>query len=189
MDRDAESDDQALIRACKRGEPAAWNRLMVRYRRLIYSIPLASGLSADRADDIFQTVALRLFEHLSDVRKTESLASWIAVTTRRECQAAWRKSARFAVVEDDLEQPAEHEPDLATTLHTVECEHTVALALARLGEPCRSLLSALYVEDPTPDYQEIARRLGRPIGSLGPTRARCLGKLHDVYRKLGGEIP
>jgi DNA-directed RNA polymerase specialized sigma24 family protein len=86
---------------------------------------------------------------------------------------------------DDVEDP----PDVLRDLHLLECAHTLTLAMERLDEPCRGLLSALYVEDPVPSYQEISRRLDRPVGSLGPTRARCLDKLRKVYVEMGGRCP
>ena len=184
------TDDGALVRACQRGDENAWEALIRRYRRLIYSIPVAYRLKPEQADDVFQTVALRLLEHLHRLRRKESIASWIAVTTRRECLALLRGARRWSGVEEGtLESISEDPPDVAEILHAVECERALTLAFERLGEPCRSLLSALYIEEPTPDYQEISRRLGRPIGSLGPTRARCLAKLQSLYSQSGGKKP
>lgn len=181
-------DDRQLLRACRRGEAAAWEELIHRYRRLIYSIPLAFGFGADRADDIFQRVALKLVEHVGEIRRAEGLASWIAVTTWRECLAEAELEARFAPL--DAANPRRSlegkDPALAERLEAVEREHRVSLAFEQLDERCKKLLAALYVEDPTPSYKEIAERLGRPVGSLGPTRARCLAKLARLYRKLGG---
>ena len=87
------------------------------------------------------------------------------------------------------DEPAIDPPDVAGRLHRVECQHALALALERLEDLCRRLIAALYVEDPRPSYDEIARRLGRPIGSLGPTRARCLEKLRKKYVEQGGPEP
>ena len=84
---------------------------------------------------------------------------------------------------------AEDPPDVAQALHDLECEHTLLVAMEKLDALCRVLLQALYVEDPTPSYKEIAERVDRPIGSLGPTRGRCLGKLRDYYVDLGGNPP
>lgn len=180
-------DDRALVRACRQGDAKAWEELIRRYRRLIYSIPLAFGFAADRADEIFQRVAVKLVEHLGEIRRVEGLASWIAVTARRECQAYAEADARFVPLDASESASAERgDPDVLEKLDAIEREHAVALAFERLAEPCRKLLFALYVEDPTPSYKEIAERLGRPVGSLGPTRARCLAKLAALYRRMGG---
>ena len=179
--------DGTLIGACRRGDERAWEALILRYRRLIYSLPAAYGLAPDQADEVFQAVAVRLYEQLGRIRRVNSLAAWLAVTARRECQALGRRARRQEPLEASPEPATQ--PAGITALHRVECEHALALAFERLGEPCRTLLSALYLEQPTPSYGEIARRLARPVGSLGPTRARCLRKLRELYLELGGPEP
>jgi RNA polymerase sigma factor (sigma-70 family) len=180
--------DHALIRACRSGDPKSWETLIVRYRRLIYSIPVAYRIPAAEADEIFQRVSVKLFENLGKLRKAEGLASWLAVTARRECQAYQRSSRRLSSLDENPGQDiGEDPPDVVRDLHQVECAHTLTVAMDRLGEPCRGLLSALYMEDPAPSYEEISRRLDRPIGSLGPTRARCLEKLRKLYLDMGGK--
>ena len=183
-------DDGGLVRACLRGDESAWETLILRYRRLIYSIPVAYRLPADQADDIFQRVAVKLFEHLGKLRRVESLASWLIATTRRECQAQKRSSSRWDALDEGTEAAlSESPPDVAQALHDIQCEHSLALAFEDLDDMCRELLLALYREEPTPSYHEIASRMDRPIGSLGPTRNRCLKKLRGLYDRLGGEKP
>jgi RNA polymerase sigma factor (sigma-70 family) len=184
-------DDAALVRGCLEGDEAAWEAIVRRYRRLVYSIPVSYRLSSDLADEVFQRVAVKLLEHLPRLRRADSLASWLATVARHECQALRREGSRF--VDGDAEtllSQAEAPPDdLAGALGAVEREHALALALERIGEPCRGLLTALYLEEPSPSYQEIAARLGRPVGALGPTRARCLAKLQKLYLAGGGPVP
>ena len=183
-------DDHALIGACRKGDESAWDTLIRRYQRLIYSIPVAYGFAAGDADEIFQRVALKLFENLGRVKKIEALTSWLVVTTRRECQTFRRGAGRWRSLEEvDPGSMSEDPPDVAEALHALEAEHTLAQAFERLDETCRVLLAALYLEDPTPSYQEIGRRLDRSVGSLGPTRARCLKKLQTVFVRLGGQKP
>ena len=184
------SDDSALIEACQAGDERAWSDLVRRYRRLIYSIPVGYRLSPTEADDIFQSVVTKLFRHIPSIRQRESIAAWLAVTTRRECQAWLRTSRRWKPLEEGTADDPQVEPlDVASAIHEVECQHTLALALTRLEQLCRTLLGALYLEEPTPSYDELAQRLGRPIGSLGPTRSRCLKKLRQIYSDLGGAEP
>lgn len=186
-----EPGDAELVAACRRGEAEAWDRLIRRYRRLVYSIPSAYRLPPEAADDIFQQVALALFEHLGSVRDADKIGAWLAMTTRRACWAWSRGDRRFeGFGEGEEETLPEGEPeDVAASLHQVECEHALQLAFQRLEEPCHGLLTALYLEDPRPSYEELSERLGRPIGSLGPTRARCLKKLERLYRQEGGADP
>ena len=183
-------DDASLVRACRMGDESAWRELIRRYRRLIYSIPVAYRLPHAEADEIFQSVTIKLYENLAKLRKVESLASWLAVTARRECVASLRSGRRFAAIEDSHADGSQQDAhDVTQELHQVECEHMLALAFEQMDEACRALLGALYLEEPTPSYDEIARRLSRPVGSLGPTRGRCLEKLRKIYVHLGGDEP
>jgi len=180
--------DAELIEGCLRREEGPWRDLIKRYRRLIYSIPVAYR-SAD-PDEIFQIVAVKLFENLATLRNHGGVAAWIATTTRRECMAAARKGKRSVSIDEQPEHAfSEPPPDVAQTLLDIECEHMLHLALEGLGGMCETLLKALYLEDPTPSYKEISRRIERPVGSLGPTRARCLTKLKELYFGLGGKSP
>lgn len=183
-------NDSQLVRACRKGDESAWAELIRRYRKLIFSIPVGYRMSGDLAEEIFQRVAVKLFEHLDRIRRNDNLSSWLIVTTRRECQAHFRQSKRWTDLDDaDDDRLSEDPPEVLESLHRIGCEHTLGLAFEQLGEPCRGLLAALYLEDPAPSYQEIAVRLSRPVGSLGPTRSRCLAKLRKVYVDLGGEQP
>jgi RNA polymerase sigma factor (sigma-70 family) len=171
------SGDAELLRRCAAGDGAAWDLLIERYRRLIYSIPAAFRMSVADCDDVFQRVALKLVQRMSEIRDPAALAGWLATVTRHECHALHREGSRRVDTSVEDWEPAVEPPDLEERLNTIAREHQVALALDALEEPCRSLLRMLYVEEPTPPYDQIAQRLGRPIGSLGPTRSRCLEKL------------
>ncbi|MEN3334876.1 MAG: hypothetical protein V7641_4241, partial [Blastocatellia bacterium] len=83
----AQREDHALVAACLAGDSAAWEALVARYQRLVYSIPLKARLSADDAADIFQSVWLKLYEKLASLRDHEKLSSWLITTTTRE---VWR---------------------------------------------------------------------------------------------------
>lgn len=174
-------DDADLVRGCLAGEAAAWEQLLHRYRRLIYSVPMAFRFTNEDADDVFQRVAMKLIEGLPKLRDPAALPSWLATVARHECHALHRVESRNVDTPVEDHDPGVEPPDLIAALETVAQEHAMAVALERLDDPCRSLLTMLYVDDPTPPYDEIAKRLGRPIGSLGPTRSRCLGKLRKLY--------
>jgi RNA polymerase sigma factor (sigma-70 family) len=188
MDNTPWKADRSLVRGCLQRDPRAWDELVRKYRRLVYSIPLSLRLSPDQADDVFQRVFLKLISSLEALRDVERLAAWLATTARRESWEVARRANRYQALDSSPDQasaaPPPEDPSLA-----VEREHALVQALERIGEPCRGLLTALYLEDPTPSYDEIGRRLDRPVGSLGPTRARCLAKLRKLYLEEGGGPP
>lgn len=178
--------DQTLIATCLKGDKAAWATLIHRYERLIYSIPIRYGFSESEAADVFQDVCLILLEKLNDLRDETRLASWLGTVTRRECWKAMRRRDA-ASTEDPIPlltaQPAHHdEPDALVA--EWEAWQAVRHALSQLGERCRELLRRLYYTTPTPNYETIAAELNISVGSIGPTRARCLKKMHHI---MGGE--
>ena len=183
-------EDVELVRACVRGEGQAWERLIRRHRRLVYSIPSSYRLGPDEADEVFQRVAVLLYQNLKTLRNERALPAWLIVTARRECQALLRQRGRWAPLEDARPDTlVEDPPDVAKALDLIRQKHILELAFERLDPECCGLLTALYREEPRPSYREISRRLGRPVGALGPTRARCLSKLKGIFRRLDGAAP
>jgi RNA polymerase sigma factor (sigma-70 family) len=181
----AGQDDGELIALCLNGKQAAWEALVSRYQRLIYSIALKSRLSADDASDIFQSVCLKLFEKLATLREHDKISSWLITTTTRECwrvSAQSRRETRTLNVDDEsesdsLSQIPAVEP-LADEQHEMlERQQAVRNAIETLSERCRELLMLLFYEREESSYAEIARRMAMPVPSVGPTRARCLEKL------------
>jgi RNA polymerase sigma factor (sigma-70 family) len=187
---DPAQDDETLIVACLARDERAWNELIGRYRRLVYSIPFAYRMSSDEAGEIFSAVMLKLFKHLGALRNRSGLASWLIVTTRRECISYRRSASRFSPLEEGADEELPQDPDdVVQELHEIACEHTLALAFKKMDPICHGLLEALYLEEPTPSYKELSVRLKRPVGSLGPTRSRCLAKLREIYTSFGGKEP
>ena len=179
-------DDPSLIAHCLEGDEGAWEALIQRYQRLVYSIPMRYGMGEPVASDIFQSVCLLLLEHLGTLKDREKLSSWLIVTTRREC---WKVSGRLRreapigeMVEED-ESPIEivdERPLADDELLLLERQQRVREALQALPERSRELVELLfYTEDP-PSYEEIARRLDMPVASIGPTRARAIEKLRAL---------
>jgi RNA polymerase sigma factor (sigma-70 family) len=165
------------VRRCARGDAEAWDQLVARYERLVFSVALRNGLSREDAAEVTQTTFIALLESIGDLREEERLAFWLMTVARRQ---SWRLRARQARLQPwtDDHEAADEEPishwERVAVLHD---------GLAQLGSPCRDLLFALYFDPAAPSYAQIARRLGRAIGGLGPLRARCLEKL----RALVGE--
>lgn len=170
-----------LVAACLRQEPPAWNELVARYERLVYTIPLRYGLTRVEADDVFQSVWLALHNHLPHLQQPERVSAWLVTTARR---ASWnmRRGSDYekeaGVDVDSLaDVPDEADPIDEDTIIRYEQQTAVRRALARLEERCRQLLVFLYYASEKPDYIAAAERLNIPVGSIGPTRARCLEKL------------
>jgi RNA polymerase sigma factor (sigma-70 family) len=174
--------DPSLVRACLDGQPRAWDALVERYERLVYSVALKSRLSPSDADDVFQMVFLSLYRNLSQVRDQARLSAWLITCTHRE---AWRVAKRRMKTLDDASaefEPSAFDPD---EIEADEQQHIVRQSLTELGGPCEDLLKALFFQTDEPAYDEIAARLAMPIGSIGPTRARCLKKLERILSHHG----
>ena len=173
-----------LVRAAAEGDRRAWEGLVQEFSGLVWAVARAHRLSESDVADVSQTTWLRLVEHLGRIEDPARLGAWIATTTRRECFRVLRARARQISVEDE---PLEREPDDTNVdAQVLLAERDAALwrAFARLPARDQALLRML-VADPTPSYQEISAALGMPIGSIGPTRARCLERLRREAELAG----
>lgn len=181
-------DDRQLIDACLAGEHAAWDALIFRYKRLIYSVPLKARLSPDDASDIFQSVCFKLYEKLATLRDHGKISSWLITTASREC---WRLAARNRRNSSHTTSTDEHDADPMADIRAtapladeerevLERQQAVRQSVESLPERCRDLLTMLFYQSEESSYAEIARRMGMPVPSIGPTRARCLEKLKKL---------
>jgi len=174
-------DDQSvadLVEGARNHEQQAWDALIERYAPLVWSICRRNRLDQAEASDISQDVWLRLVEQLDRIRDPAALPGWLATTTQRECYRFVRAARRAHAVERVVS--AEEIPDqtviveqelLADELHAALHE-----AFSELP-PSHQQLLALLIHDPPLSYAEISARLGIPVGTIGPTRRRCLEKL------------
>lgn len=174
--------DGELIRGCLSGDASAWNALVERYGRLVYSIPRKLGFSPADSDDVFQTVMGIVYRRLAALRDESRLSAWIIRCTYREC---WRWKRNAAAGRPLDEGFASDGTPAAEAVEREETQHIVRQALTSVDERCRALLTALFLETAQQSYDEIAARLGMPVGSIGPTRARCFKKMEAVLRQLG----
>lgn len=164
-----------LVARAGRGDDDAWAEIHRRYTPLVWAVCHRFGLSDAHAMDVAATVWLRLVERLGHLREPEALPGWLATTTRNECLTLLRREARQVPTEhDDL--VLDDEP--STEQWLLQQERYVALrrAFGELGERCKALLRLTFADPPIP-YADIAARLGMPVGSVGPTRGRCLDTL------------
>jgi len=180
--------DRELIAACITGEAWAWDALVDRYNRLIYSVALEAGLGHEDAADVFQTVFTVLLEKMRGIRDPQALGAWLITTTkrqswrvlkkhRREATDEWDVASRPSVAEQRLHNPHPDESRWAD-------QALVRDALAQLGERCRRLLWLLYYDRSEPSYEQIGHQLEMPLGSVGPTRARCLQKMRKLLQAM-----
>jgi RNA polymerase sigma factor (sigma-70 family) len=169
----------ALVRRVCDGDHGAWNEIVERYSPLVWSICARYQLSRPDTDDVGQGVWLMLVEHIGNLRQPAALPGWLATTTRNECLRVLRTASRYdpdGLPADDLMPPDVDERALEDDLIEAELNAALRAAFAELPEACHTLLSML-IQDPPPSYAEVGSALGKPVGSIGPTRARCLDQL------------
>lgn len=172
--------DHTLFEAARNGDQEAWDALVACHGNRVWAVARAHRLSSADAEDVFQVTFLRLVTHIDTIREPGRIGAWLATTARHESLRILRKSGRTMPYGDDqvLDRADPLLPPLDSGL--VEAERQVALhaALQRLPERCQRLLRILMA-DPEPSYEEVGRALGMPIGSIGPTRGRCLKRLRQ----------
>ncbi len=177
--------DSELVAMCLRGEAMAWEALLLRYRRLIYSIPVRFGFPRMDVHDVFQNVCVKLLEHLHEVKDDRKLRTWIATTTVRQC--IYMKTIKFrdSGTEEEGDEPLDPADNLEDARIFAEELQAMRDAIAELPERCRSLIELLYFDPRQLSYEAISETLQMPVPSIGPTRARCFEKLRGMLRRRG----
>jgi RNA polymerase sigma factor (sigma-70 family) len=174
----------AVVRAANQGDRDAWNALVARYSGLIWSVARAHRLGDADAADVVQATWLRLVEHLAEIRDAERVGAWLATTARRECLRVLRVGQRH-VLTDGFDLPDEAaDAGLDARMLTSERDAALWRAFGRISARCRALLRMLAA-DPAPSYEEVGAALDMPIGSIGPTRGRCLEQLRERAVAVG----
>ena len=168
-----------LVTHARTGDKQAWDTLVERYAPLIWSICCKYRLSHADAQDVGQSVWLRLVDQLDKIRDPAALTGWLATTTRRECGRVLDTARRLRapVHAVDLENlPDEQACPADRELLAAERHAALREAFGRLPPDGQQLIAMLSTDPPVP-YTEISARLGIPVGSIGPKRRRCLDKL------------
>lgn len=167
-----------LVRRAQTGDFYAWNRLVDQYSRLIWSITVGFKLVESDAADVVQTTWMRLIEHIDRIEQPARVGSWLASTARNECLRHVSARKRIVLVDEDVEFDGldHHGPEVDDGLLARERAQDVREAMSQLPAQWQRLME-LLMSDPPVSYAEISDRLGLPIGSIGPTRGRCLAKL------------
>ena len=182
LDIDGQPSLAALVQAARCGEPGAWSRLVQRFTPLVRTIASRYRLGQHDAEDVGQVVWLRLVEHIQRLREPRALPGWIVTTARHESLRLARAHGRTLLI-DPLDGSAHEftadDPDVDADLLRDDEVDAVREGLAELPTTQRDLL-LLLAADPPLSYREISTRLGMPIGSIGPTRARTLARLEGT---------
>jgi RNA polymerase sigma factor (sigma-70 family) len=184
----ADASAGQLLALASDGAQAAWDEIVRRYERLVWSVARAHRLESSDAADAVQTTWLRLVEHLGSIHDPDRLGAWLATTARRESLriVGRRKRERQDAADDELAVLADDGIGVEESLLGSERDAMVLRAVRELEPRCQQLLRVLSASPP-PRYEAVAEAFGMPIGSIGPTRGRCLHRLKDVLLAMGFE--
>lgn len=170
-----------LVQAARTGDRQAWDDLVNRYVALLWSIALRHGLHESDAADVVQNTWLRLLENLDSVRDPARVGAWLATTAQRESLRCVVQSRRLVLKDDDraFDGPDRLLPPVDEELLSREQGRAAIEALAALPPTWRSLVE-LLTRDPPLSYEEIGANLGVPVGTIGPTRGRCVRRMRAM---------
>ncbi|MFI9010777.1 RNA polymerase sigma factor [Actinosynnema sp. NPDC053489] len=172
-----------LVSAAAEGDERAWGEIVTRFTPLVLAVVHRHRLRHADAADVHQTVWLRLVEQLGRLREAQALPGWIATTARNECLRVLRAQQRTQPYDpqsqDEPASPDDAMADLDEELEAAQRRHALREGFRSLPEQCRVLLARLMA-DPPPAYAAVAEELAMPVGSIGPTRIRCLEKLRKT---------
>jgi len=168
-----------LVTRAQNGDQQAWDALIERYAPLVWSICHRYQLGDADAQDVSQNVWMRLVNHLGSLRDPAAIPGWLATTTQRECSRAARAacSPRVVALAPEIENIPEAEAGMAEQELLIAERHAALREALSDLPPCCQQLIALLTQDPPASYAQISAKLGIPVGSIGPSRRRCLDKL------------
>ena len=170
----------SLVGEARQGSEEALGQIVTELTPMLWQVARAAGLSAGDAEDVVQTVWMRLIAHLDDIHTSAALTGWLVITARRE---AWRVRAV-----ERRQLPADQElftelpdggPGSEEQVIMDDQRHALWTAVGRLSARCQELMRIIAFA-PRPDYAAVAAELGMAVGSIGPTRGRCLAKLRAL---------
>ena len=169
---------ERIIAAAATGDQSAWSAIVSRFGGRIARVARGYGLNAHQADDVAQETWIRLYRGLGRVRDPHALGAWVDTTARRESLRALKRRSREDLTDEELGSNAADFTDPDEEL-LAERRAALAAALARLPEHQRRLMECLLAET-EPSYADVSVQLGLPIGSIGPTRGRCVERLRRM---------
>lgn len=167
--------DSELVARCRSGDQQAWAELVDRFSRYVYAISVqAFRLPEADAEDVFQEVFARAYQHLDKLRDDAAVRPWLAQLTRRLCIDRLRAASRERpATDEELELAGSEE-----TLTMLEDALTVQEALAAAPEHCREILDRFFARDES--YRTIGEALALPSGTIASRISRCLARLREL---------
>jgi RNA polymerase sigma factor (sigma-70 family) len=176
--------DSELVARCRAGDQQAWAELVGRFSRYVYAISVQGfRLSEADAEDVFQEVFVRAYQHIDSLRDDAALRPWLGQLTRRLCIDRLRATARERPAAEEELEPAGSEETLAL----VDQAMTVHEALAEMPEHCREILDRFFARDES--YRTIGEALDLPAGTIASRISRCLARLREVLEGRSGPDP
>ena len=177
--------DRDLMQRCRQGSRGAWQQLLNKYERLVYSIPLRYGLSRDDAADIAPITFSILIQSMDSLSEDSRLGPWLVTVARRHTWRLLERNRRESASErlegvDVAESAVSLGKSNGDSIEHWELTEWLDEGLSQINAACRELLLALYFQPERSSYAEVAARLGMRVGSIGPSRARCLKRLRQV---------
>jgi RNA polymerase sigma factor (sigma-70 family) len=157
----------------------AWRTLLEKYERLVFSVPRKYGLSVEDAADVTQLTFTILVQSMDQLPEDSRLGGWLTTVARRHTWRLLERNrrqgvGRHAVLDENITGGG------TKPIESWELGEWLRQGLSLIGWSCRDLLYALYLDPTQPSYAEVAKRLGMAVGSVGPTRIRCLERLRRV---------
>lgn len=183
---DVAAKDASLLKRCRKGDQAAWDELVDRYQRLIYTIPRRAGLTDEQAADVFQDVFLTLFQKIDEIEQPERIRSWIVTTAKFKTWGVIRGSKGFHSPETEEEMEvemaslADRSPLADDLLIELEEQHLIRAAMTKLEKRCQQIINLIYLREPAASYAEVGKAIGVGETSISPLRSRCLKKLGKI---------
>ncbi len=171
------ADAQLLARVID-GDESAWHALVERHGQLVYANARAVGADSTLAEDVAQLVWMRLLDGAEAIKHPDRLRGWLAIVARNAARGELRRRRPEVDLDEVAMAIPGTDPLPDEQAERRENQARVRSALARLGDACRELLTLLFSAEMS--YAEIAETTGRPIGSIGPTRQRCLATMRRL---------
>ncbi|MET1058742.1 MAG: sigma-70 family RNA polymerase sigma factor [Nocardioides sp.] len=176
----------SAFRRWRDGDQRALDDLVRLMSPVLWHVVRATGLEREPAEDVVQSTWLALVRSAERISDPQAVSGWLCTTARREAWRTRKQSTRSTPVEDEALEfrlPNQESPEAAVVLD--DEQRQLWSCLAKLPERCQRLLRIVAAEQ-RPDYTRIAVDLQMPVGSIGPTRGRCLDKLRAELTRNGG---
>lgn len=173
-------DVNSVLDDVRAGKREALDHLIAEYNPVLWQVARAQGLDRETATDVVQTTWLTFLQRMDEIRVAQALIGWLVTVTKREAWRANSAGRRLAPIDlEDFERRPADDPLPEDDVVRAERRRLLWSKVGELSPRCQELLRVVaFVE--RPDYAVVSHALGMPVGSIGPTRGRCLAKLRTL---------